>query len=339
MSYNKIRFRCGGKIPKLLNGAQLKAVQQFKINHASELTGLENDEAIWNMIAAQPIDDSEEEAFDSEELTKKNESLAAANGMSVAQMQAKGNELKERGVITSQSNPAEPVGPGDSAKGDNGVGAALGQAAYNIGGQVAAGLGGETAANAYTGAVTGIKNAIKNGDVKGGVMAGIAGAATIATSALDKAYMGDKNFDAQSQATDSAVHGVSGALMKTGNPYCIAAGAVIEGVNFLDKAGGQTTPGYNVNIDNSGYSTDMTSMESQSSRTGIFSFTGNVGASQKLQRQLEKRNNKVRMALDAAEISEDQKFEQEARMNSISNTIMNNQEALAGGYNTNALGM
>ena len=58
-----------------------------------------------------------------------------------------------------------------------------------------------------------------------------------------------------------------------------------------------------------------------------------------MQKQLEDRNNKVRMALDAAEISADQQFEQEARMNSISNTIMNNQEALAGGYSTTALGM
>lgn len=237
-------------------------------------------------------------------------------------------------------NPAEPVGPSDPAEGNNGVRTVLGQAAYNVGGQVAAGLGGETGANAYQGAVTGIKNAIKTGDVKGGVMAGVAGAVTMATSAMDNAFMGDKNFGAQSQAIDSAVHGVSGALMKTGNPYCMAAGAIIEGVNFLDKAGGQTTPGFEVNIDNSGYSSNMTHMESKSNRSGMFNpIKSWIQGSRGLRKQLEDRNNKVRMALDAAEISEDQKFEQEARMNSVSNTIMNNQEALAGGYNTNALGM
>ena len=610
-------------------------------------------------------------------------------------------------------NPAEPVGPSDPAEGNNGVRTVLGQAAYNVGGQVAAGLGGETGANAYQGAVTGIKNAIKTGDVKGGVMAGVAGAVTMATSAMDNAFMGDKNFGAQSQAIDNAVHGVSGALMKTGNPYCVcagtkvytkqgykniedvsltdevlgysnkqadfervevifpmhlkeciqietecgnvlrcstdhpiyaslngrakyvtvgtkkqrrvqdfqfraaetlkigdkvaeigtipffgnkrikdayligllvgggtygkrkpprlftadqdtwkfikketsgklykkytdykkytrefreyifygfqallqehgiyeqikknkrlpkdieqwdqescaqllaglidtggcvqcndkvsagvifyqanlqllleikrlflkfgihstiaefkaktgcikgrkatsgtcyslnikrkesiinfynniplnisykkrnlykayllklncksrdtsyefhnviadkikriiplgtlpvynlqvsgshtyiannivthncmAAGAIIEGVNFIDKAGGQTTPGFEVNIDNSGYSSNMTHMESKSNRSGAFNpIKSWIQGSRGLRKQLEDRNNKVRMALDAAEISEDQKFEQEARMNSVSNTIMNNQEALAGGYNTNALGM
>ena len=36
--------------------------------------------------------------------------------------------------------------------------------------------------------------------------------------------------------------------------------------------------------------------------------------------------------------AEDQAFEQEARMNSIQNTIMNNQMALAGGVDTSLLG-
>ena len=44
------------------------------------------------------------------------------------------------------------------------------------------------------------------------------------------------------------------------------------------------------------------------------------------------------MAMNAANIAENQAFEQEARMNSIQNTIMNNQMALAGGLDTSLLG-
>jgi hypothetical protein len=50
--------------------------------------------------------------------------------------------------------------------------------------------------------------------------------------------MGNKNFGAQSEAIDSAVHGVSGALMKSGNPYAMAAGAALEVANFATKATG-----------------------------------------------------------------------------------------------------
>jgi len=43
------------------------------------------------------------------------------------------------------------------------------------------------------------------------------------------------------------------------------------------------------------------------------------------------------MALKAANIAEDTKFEQEARANSIQNTITNNQIALSGGLGTDML--
>lgn len=161
------------------------------------------------------------------------------------------------------------------------------------------------------------------------VMAGVGKTLQIGAQAADAALMGGKNFDGQSQAIDSTVHGVSGALMQSGNPYAILAGGILEGANFLTKAGGQTTTGYDVNIDNSGYGT-LGHMESKSNRVWV--------SKSKLQQQLEYRNAQARMALDAAEISADQQFEQEARKNSVSNTIMNNREALAGGYDTNTLG-
>lgn len=148
-------------------------------------------------------------------------------------------------------------------------------------------------------------------------------------NALDNATLGNANFGAQSQAIDGAVHMASGALMKSGNPYAMLAGVALEGVNFLTKAGGQTVQGFDVDIDSSGYG-NIGHMESSSSRSWV--------SHRKLQDKLARRNEQVRTALAAAQISEDQKFESEARMNSVENTIMNNQIALAGGLQTNLLG-
>lgn len=165
----------------------------------------------------------------------------------------------------------------------------------------------------------------------------IAGGAIAATSAVDEALMGDKNFGAQSQAIDSAVHGVSGALMSSGNPYAMAAGAALEGANFLTKAGGQTVQGFDVDINNSGYG-NLGHMESSSSRDfGAMIGLGGLNRS-KTEAKLARRNEQARMALAAAAISEDQSFEQEARMNSIQNVIINNQIALAGGVDVSGLG-
>ena len=165
----------------------------------------------------------------------------------------------------------------------------------------------------------------KGAAITGGISKGVA----MAANAVDDLAMGDKNFGAQSQAIDGAVHMASGALLKSGNPYAMAIGAALEGANFLTKAGGQTVQGYDVDIDSSGYG-NIGHMESSSSRSWV--------SHRKLQDKLSRRNEQVRTALAAAQISEDQKFESEARMNSVENTIMNNQIALAGGLQTNLLG-
>ena len=150
--------------------------------------------------------------------------------------------------------------------------------------------------------------------------------------------MGDKNFGAQSQAIDAAVDGVSNMLESTGNPYAIMASKAIQGANFLTKAGGQTVQGFDVDINSSGYG-QIGHMESSSSRDfGAMIGLGGVFGQKKLQRKLQKRNEQALMAMNAANIAEDQAFEQEARMNSIQNTIMNNQMALAGGLDTSLLG-
>lgn len=167
---------------------------------------------------------------------------------------------------------------------------------------------------------------------------GLVDTAVAGMKAVDNLAMGDKNFGAQSEAIDSAVHGVSGALMKSGNPYAMAAGAALEGANFLTKAGGQTVQGFDVDINSSGYG-DLGHMESSSSRDfGAMIGLGGIFGKKKLQRKLQKRNEQALMAMNAANIAEEQSFEQEARMNSIQNTIMNNQMALAGGLDTSLLG-
>ena len=45
MDYTKLR-----KIVKFQVGGKAQAIAQFRANHASELTGYENDDIIWNML-------------------------------------------------------------------------------------------------------------------------------------------------------------------------------------------------------------------------------------------------------------------------------------------------
>ena len=173
----------------------------------------------------------------------------------------------------------------------------------------------------------------KGAAITGGISQGV----TMAAKALDNAVLGDKNFGAQSAAIDAGVHMASGALMKSGNPYCVAAGAILEGANFLTKASGQTVQGFDVNIESSGYG-NIGHMESSSSRDWTGIGLGQFFNKSKVKDKLRRRNEQARMALNAAEIAEDQSFESEARMNSVENTIMNNQIALSGGLQTNLLG-
>ena len=175
-----------------------------------------------------------------------------------------------------------------------------------------------------------------SGKLKGTAIA--SGIISAGVQAVDNLAMGDKNFGAQSEAIDDAVHMASSALMKSGNPYAIAAGAALEGANFLTKAGGQTVQGFDVDINSSGYG-QMGHMESSSSRDfGAMIRLGGIFGQNRMKEKLAKRNAQAKMAMEAANIAEDQTFEQEARANSIQNTIMNNNIALAGGLDTSLLG-
>lgn len=227
---------------------------------------------------------------------------------------------------------------------------------------IASGIAGSVLGESAAGSINGVQSAFnaidsgqwnpqkrilnKNGeDITQQVGKGLAIGSAVVTEGVklvDDLAMGDKNFGAQSQAIDDAIHGVSGALMKSGNPYCLIAGAALEGANFLTKAGGQTVQGFDVDINSSGYG-DLGHMESSSSRN-FSAALGPLGAlftgvnQKKMQAKLAKRNQQAMMAMNAANIANEQSFEQEARMNSVQNTIMNNQIALAGGMDTSLLG-
>lgn len=349
MSYDKIRLRTGGKIPKLVDGDKLTQlaqknqtmIAQYRQNHSAELVGLENDEEIMRRILAQPIDDSEDENrhFESlEDIAAKNQKLIDGSGFSTLELNARKLDLTSRGMMsdypmspitdTTQNSTVETT-TGSSKGKDFGL-AALNAADYMA--QTTTGLfGGQMGVAGYEGMKDSITNAIESGDVAGGVIGALGGAQTIANSIVDQQLLRDKNFTAGSQTADQLVHGASSALMKSGNPYAIAAGAAIEGINFLSKAGGTTTDGFDVNINNSGYGT-LNHQDAQSNRN-FFSIN-----SRKIKNQLKKRNDQVMMALSAAELSNDMAFQQEARMNNIQNTIQNNQIALAGGLETSTLG-
>jgi hypothetical protein len=152
---------------------------------------------------------------------------------------------------------------------------------------------------------------------------GVGMAANVAqqtVNAIDQATMGDKNFGAGSAMIDDAVHGVSGSLMKSGNPYAMAAGAALEVMNFATKAVGQTVEGFDVDINSSGYG-NIGHRESKSSRDfGALIGLGGINQS-RMQERLARRNAEAQMALKAANVADTTKYEQEARMNSVDDTI------------------
>lgn len=173
-------------------------------------------------------------------------------------------------------------------------------------------------------ALSGIKSAIKAKNP----MAGIGAVFNAGVDYADKALMGDKNFDTESQATDELVNGTTNALMSTGNPAAIGVAMAIKGLNFIDKSTGKTVPGFEVNIPNSGFGGVKESKSDQSFR---LTQTG------KMDKKLSMRNLQAEQALAASGLSDDIKFEQEARMNSVQNTLINNQIALSGGLSTDLL--
>ena len=164
----------------------------------------------------------------------------------------------------------------------------------------------------------------KGADIMGKVSNATRGAITAVSDSLLKG----KNFDVQSQSIDQVANAAADFASQFG-PWGKVAGLAITALNEGTKMFGQNVQGYNVNVDNSGYAQSMMSQESKANRIWI--------SQREIDRQLQAKNHKLSMALHAQDISEDIKFEQTARANSIDNVIRNNQIALAGGLETAAL--
>lgn len=202
-------------------------------------------------------------------------------------------------------------------------------------GTIAGLVGGQPAADSVN-MVSQVAQNPEMADTSAGKAAMGLGVISAAGNMVDKAVMGDKNFGAQSAAIDSAVHTTSSALMQSGNPYAILAGAALETGNFLTKAGGQTVQGFDVDIKSSGYG-NMGHKESSSSRDfGAILGLGGLNAAA-TQRKLKQRNEEAQMALKASNVADTIKFEQEARMNSVDDVIQQNEIALQGGIDTSLL--
>lgn len=153
--------------------------------------------------------------------------------------------------------------------------------------------------------------------------------ASAGLDAVDQATMGDKNFNAESQALDAAADGAAKMASKFG-PWGLLAAGIIKTVNFGSKALGGSVEGYDVGDLGSGYASNLGHMEQQSGRL-------KDRLSGKTARDLKRRNEQAQLALKAKDVVDDVKFEQEARMNSVNNVIERNQLALSGGINTGLL--
>lgn len=160
------------------------------------------------------------------------------------------------------------------------------------------------------------------------IMSKVSDAARGAITAVSDSLLEDKNFDAQSQAVDQVANAAADFASQFG-PWGKVAGLAITALNEGTKMFGRNVEGFDVKVDNSGYSQSMMSQESKANRAWV-----GMG---KINKQLQRRNEKLQMALTAQDISEDIKFEQTARANSIDNVIQNNQIALNGGLETAAL--
>lgn len=317
------------QVPKFDIGGQAELLAQI----TAEADAMEEayEEAALNELAAKGDPMKQADDFIANQELKKAQKQAAADAQAIAS----GTYNKKQD--TTISTPSDPISPNPANN------ANLDKVTRGLGvaGSIAQTLMPQTAEEVS--GVNEMMKRVKAGEfgaksaVGGVVSAAVSGAAQVA----DDMFMGDKNFGAQSEAIDQAVHGVSGALMKSGNPYAMIAGAALEGANFLTKAGGQTVQGFDVDIESSGYG-QMGHQASKSTRNfggalgpigGIFSGIYN----RKMEAQLAKRNQEALMAMNAANIANEQKFEQEARMNSVQNVITNNQIALSGGLSTSAL--
>lgn len=170
-----------------------------------------------------------------------------------------------------------------------------------------------------------IMKAAKSG---GSPMAAISSTFGAALGVADKALMGDKKFNEQGQAMDDAANGLANVASQFG-PWGQAAAMAIRAANFADKAAGQTVPGYDVNLESSGFSGVNAHGDTASLR---------LTQSRNVDKMLGRQQQQVQMALAAAQLDKDNSLQQEARGASVQDIINRNQIALAGGLGTTTLG-
>ena len=164
----------------------------------------------------------------------------------------------------------------------------------------------------------------KNGSVMGAV-------GSLANAALDKvtgAVIGDKTFNKQSAAIDDAVRAASNELSGRFPPWGLLAAGILEVSNAADKMAGKTVEGFEVGDLGAGYSGVESTYDAES-------FRGSQ--TKQMKEQTARRNEQAMAAIKAADVNEEQAFQQEARMNSIHNVIQNNAWALDGGVSTDLL--
>lgn len=295
------RYAIGGEITA---DKKAQIIANYKKNHASELTGMENDDVIWNMFRAQPIDDSEDMSHleSLEEVNAKTKKLYDEN----PGLEDKVAELKSRGWDVTTPKAATDTTDSKMSNFDAA--------------RLLASLNNTSAPSA--------KDAIGQA-MSGGSPMAIAGATFgAALGVADQALMGDKKFNQQSQAMDDAANGLANVASQFG-PWGQAAAMAIRAANFADKAAGQTVPGYDVNIESSGFSGVNAHGDTASLR---------LTQSRDVDKMLGRQQQQVQMALAAAQLDKDNSLQQEARGASVQDIINRNQIALAGGLGTTTLG-
>ena len=135
-------------------------------------------------------------------------------------MEEADNQAYLNSLDTSVNTIAETIEKGDAIAGSNPTNIAGAKAADRAvrAEKFKAGFGG-TADGTIGSAIGNFKD--------GNWKTGLVDTAMAGIKAVDNLAMGDKNFGAQSEAIDSAVHAASSALMQSGNPYCVCAGTKI----------------------------------------------------------------------------------------------------------------
>lgn len=147
-----------------------------------------------------------------------------------------------------------------------------------------------------------------------------------ASNLITNAIIGGKDFGAQNTVIDAGIDALGEVAGQFG-PWGKLGQAFLSMGKDASNLFGQTVADQSVSGLASGYG-NTGDIKGQSFK---------LWQRSKVENMLNRNNAKAQLALRAADISADQQFQQQARTNSISNTIQNNQIALSGGINSSLL--